>query len=183
MRSIAEKFATSQMKPNMAEWDKHETFPVDVLKQAASLGFASIYCREDFGGTGLTRLDASIILEALSEGCVSTSAYLSIHNMCGWMIDEFGSDEQKSHWIPKLASMETFASYCLTEPANGSDASSLRTTARKEGDCYVLNGTKSFISGGSSSGIYLVMVRTGDPNSGAKGISVNILLFILKALR
>ena len=175
IHSIAKKFAKTQMKPFMAEWDKHEIFPVDVLKEAAALGFASIYCKSDYGGTGLTRLDASIIFEALAEGCVSTAAYISIHNMCAWMIDEFGNEEQKKHWIPKLAAMDVLASYCLTEPANGSDAATLRTTARREGDYYVLNGTKSFISGGSKSGIYLIMCRTGDSNSGPKG---NICLII-----
>jgi isobutyryl-CoA dehydrogenase len=168
---MASKFAKSKMKPFMSEWDKKEHFPIDVMREAAALGFGSIYCKTDFGGTGLTRLDASIIFEALSEGCVSTAAYISIHNMCAWMIDEFGNDEQKQHWIPLLASMECLASYCLTEPGNGSDAGSLKTTARREGDYYVLNGTKSFISGGSTSGLYVVMCRTGDANSGAKGIS------------
>ncbi|CAF0864879.1 unnamed protein product [Brachionus calyciflorus] len=171
IHSIATKFAREQMKPFMLEWDRKEIFPVDVLKQAAELGFGAIYCKPDFGGTGLTRLDASIIFEALSEGCVSTSAYISIHNMCAWMIDEFGTEEQKKFWLPKLAPMETLASYCLTEPANGSDASSLKTTARRQGDYYILNGTKSFISGGGHSGLYLVMCRTGESNSGAKGIS------------
>lgn len=115
IHSMATKFAREQMKPHMAEWDKNEYFPVDVLRQAAELGFGAIYCSPDFGGTGLTRLDASVIFEALSEGCVSTSAYISIHNMCAWMIDEFGNEEQKKYWLPKLSSMETFASYCLTE--------------------------------------------------------------------
>lgn len=115
IHNIASKFSKEKMKPFMAEWDKNETFPVDVLKQAAELGFAAIYCKPDFGGTGLTRLDASVIFEALSEGCVSTSAYISIHNMCAWMIDEFGTEAQKELWIPKLAAMDIFASYCLTE--------------------------------------------------------------------
>jgi isobutyryl-CoA dehydrogenase len=137
---MANKFARDQMKPNMREWDKHEIFPIDVLKQAASLGFGAIYCSAEYGGTGLTRLDSSLIFESLSEGCVSTSAYISIHNMCGWMIDEFGTDEQKQHWIPKLANMDVLASYCLTEPSSGSDAASLKTTAVKQGDYYILNG-------------------------------------------
>lgn len=166
---MARKFAFDQMRPNMAEWDQKEIFPVDVMRQAAALGFGAIYCSHDHGGTGLTRLDASVILEALSQGCVSTSAYISIHNMCAWMIDEFGNEEQKSKWIPKLAAMDSLASYCLTEPENGSDAANLKTSAKKQGDYYILNGTKSFISGGLSSGIYLVMCRTGEP--GPKGIS------------
>lgn len=168
---MAKKFATEQMKPNMIEWDRNEHFPLDVLKQAASLGFAAIYCSSDYGGTGLTRLDASIIFEALSQGCVSTSAYISIHNMCAWMLDEFGNAKQKEKWLPKLATMDLLASYCLTEPGSGSDAASLKTSARKEGDYYVLNGTKSFISSGGASGIYLIMCRTGAPSSGPKGIS------------
>ena len=138
--NIASKFAKNSMKPHMAEWDKHEIFPIDVMKEAASLGFAAIYCKPEFGGTGLTRLDASVIFEALSEGCVSTSAFISIHNMCSWMIDEFGSNELKSKWIPSLAAMDVLASYCLTEPGNGSDAASLKTTAKRQGDYYILNG-------------------------------------------
>lgn len=169
--TVASKFATDQMKPQMAEWDKHEIFPVDVLRKLGELGFAAIYCKPDFGGSGLSRLEASVIFEALSVGCVSTTAYLSIHNMCAWMIDEYGTDEQREHWIPKLASMQAFASYCLTEPGSGSDASSLKTNARREGDYFVLNGTKSFISGGGHSDVYLVMCRTGSSDSGPKGIS------------
>lgn len=169
--SMATKFAKDQMKPEMANWDKNEIFPIEVLRQAGELGFGAIYCNPDFGGTGLSRLDASLIFEALSEGCVSTSAYISIHNMCCWIIDQFGSPEQKENWIPQLASMETLASYCLTEPGAGSDAGNLQTSAKREGDYYVINGTKSFISGAGSSGVYLIMCRTGEKNSGPKGIS------------
>ena len=151
--------------------DRNEHFPIDVLKNAAQLGFGAIYCKPQFGGTGLTRLDASIIFEALAQGCVSTTAYISIHNMCAWMIDQFGNEEQRAQWIPQLANMESLASYCLTEPNSGSDASSLRTTARLEGDYYVLNGSKSFISGAGASHVYVVMCRTGSSDSGPKGIS------------
>jgi isobutyryl-CoA dehydrogenase len=171
IQTVATKFATEQMKPNMAEWDRNEIFPVDVLKNAAELGFAAIYCKSQYGGTGLSRLDASIIFEALSQGCVSTTAYMSIHNMCAWMIDEYGNDDQRAHWIPKLASMQSLASYCLTEPGAGSDASSLKTTARLDGNHYVLNGTKSFISGAGASDVYLIMCRTGPSDAGPKAIS------------
>ncbi|XP_025098643.1 isobutyryl-CoA dehydrogenase, mitochondrial-like isoform X2 [Pomacea canaliculata] len=157
------------MFPNMATWDREETFPVDTLRKAAELGFGAIYCQEKYGGTGLSRLDASIIFEALAQGCCSTTAYISIHNMCAWMIDEFGNEEQKKRWIPQLASMGCLASYCLTEPGSGSDAASLTTSARKDGDSYVLNGSKSFISGAGATDVYLVMCRTGE--AGPRGIS------------
>ncbi|XP_065582910.1 isobutyryl-CoA dehydrogenase, mitochondrial-like [Artemia franciscana] len=162
-------FARNEMAPRMKEWDENEIFPVETMRQAAELGFGAIYAREEFGGTGLSRLDASIIFEALSQGCVSTTAYISIHNMCAWMIDCFGNDSQREKWVSRLASMELFASYCLTEPGSGSDAASLSTNARFDGDSYVLNGTKAFISGGGESDVYLVMCRTGE--LGPKGIS------------
>ncbi|KAK2193156.1 hypothetical protein NP493_14g02037 [Ridgeia piscesae] len=153
----------------MFTWDEQEIFPEEALQHAAKLGFAGIYCSEEYGGTGLKRIDASIIFEALAEGCVSTTAYLTIHNMCAWMVDEFGSETLREKWIPELVSMNKFASYCLTEPASGSDAAALQTTAKLDGDNYILNGTKSFISGGGNSDVYLVMCRTGEP--GPKGIS------------
>ena len=137
---MASKFAKTRMRPLMADWDKREHFPVDVLREAGALGLASIYCKPEFGGTGLTRFDASLVFEALAEGCVSTAAYISIHNMCSWMIDEFGSDELRDAWIGRLASMDVLASYCITEPDNGSDASSLKTSAVRTGDYYTLNG-------------------------------------------
>ena len=137
----------------------------------SQFNFKNYLSKPEYGGTGLTRLDASIIFEALSEGCVSTSAFMSIHNMVAWMIDEFGSTELKEEWISRLANMDLLGSYCLTEPGNGSDAAQLKTSAVKKGDYYVLNGTKSFISGAGTSGVYLVMCRTGDKNSGPKGIS------------
>ncbi|CAF4445313.1 unnamed protein product [Rotaria socialis] len=169
IQQTANQFAQTEMAPFMYEWDRTEYFPKDTLRKAAQLGFAAIYCRDEFGGTGGTRLDASLIFEALSQGCVSTAAYLSIHNMCAWMIDTFGSDVNRAKWIPRLATMELFSSYCLTEPGAGSDAASLTTRAERKGDKYILNGTKAFISGGGESDIYLVMCRTGDQTP--KGIS------------
>ena len=165
----ARAFAEAELAPHAARWDEDKHFPIDVLRHAASLGFASIYVRPDIGGSGLGRLDAALIFEALARGCVSTSAFLSIHNMCSWMIDRFGSDELRSRYLPRLATMELIASYCLTEPDAGSDAGSLRTSARRDGDDYVLNGAKAFISGGGVSDVYLVMARTGE--AGAAGIS------------
>ncbi|XP_060082476.1 LOW QUALITY PROTEIN: isobutyryl-CoA dehydrogenase, mitochondrial-like [Ylistrum balloti] len=169
MRRVALNFAKRELFPNMAIWDQEETFPVDVLKRCAALGFGAVYCKEDCGGTGLSRLDASMIFEALSQGCVSTTAYLSIQNVCAWMIDEFGCDDLRQKFIPDLATLDKFASYCLTEPDYGSDAANIKTTAVAKGDHFVLNGSKSFISGGGESNVYLVMCRTGE--AGAKGIS------------
>src|SRR5690606_13086889 len=141
-----------------------------VLKELAGLGFAGIYVSEEHGGSGLSRHDAALIFEELSRGCVATAAFLSIHNMCAWMIDSFGNDEQRAAWLPKLTSMEKIASYCLTEPGSGSDAAALRTTARAEGNSqYVINGSKAVISGASFSDIYVLMCRTGDET--AKGVS------------
>nr|XP_033774254.1 isobutyryl-CoA dehydrogenase, mitochondrial isoform X2 [Geotrypetes seraphini]XP_033774255.1 isobutyryl-CoA dehydrogenase, mitochondrial isoform X2 [Geotrypetes seraphini] len=157
------------MAPHMAEWDEKEVFPVEIMRQAARLGFGGIYIHPEVGGSGLSRLDTTIIFEALSTGCASTTAYMSIHNMCAWMIDTFGNEEQRHQFCPSLCSMEKFASYCLTEPGSGSDAASLLTSAKKSGDCYILNGSKAFISGGGDTDIYVVMCRTG--GSGPKGIS------------
>jgi alkylation response protein AidB-like acyl-CoA dehydrogenase len=168
-QETARGFATEHMAPHAGDWDEHQIFPVDTLRHAAELGFAGIYCRDDFGGSGLSRLDAAVIFEELAAGCVSTAAYLSIHNMASWMIDTFGDEAQRGRWLPRLTSMEHFASYCLTEPGAGSDAASLKTRAERDGDHYVLNGSKAFISGGGVADIYVVMVRTGEP--GAKGIS------------
>jgi alkylation response protein AidB-like acyl-CoA dehydrogenase len=168
-QDMARQFAAEQMAPNAAEWDENHIFPVDTLRAAAALGFGGIYVRDDVGGSALGRLDAAIIFEELAAGCTSTAAYISIHNMAAWMIDTYGSDEQRRKWLPKLCSMEHFASYCLTEPNAGSDAASLRTRAERDGDDYVLNGAKAFISGGSTSDIYVCMVRTGDDGPG--GIS------------
>jgi len=153
----------------MAKWDEEEEMPVDALRSLANLGFGAIYTSDKYGGAGLGRVDASVIFESLATGCVSTTAYLTIHNMCVWMIDTFGSAALAQKFVPQLASMEKFASYCLTEPGAGSDAASLLTTAKKEGGHYVLNGSKAFISGGGFSDVYVVMCRTGGP--GPKGIS------------
>ena len=175
-RAIAEAaraFAEAEMAPYAARWDEEKFFPVETLRQAAALGFAAIYVREQHGGTGLGRTEAALIFEELSRGCVSTAAFLSIHNMASWMIDAFGSDELRARFSPRLATMELIASYCLTEPGAGSDAASLRTTARRDGENYVLNGAKAFISGGGVSDVYVVMARTGEP--GPKGISTFIV--------
>ncbi|CAL1280914.1 unnamed protein product [Larinioides sclopetarius] len=169
VQKIAQEFASKEMLPNMAEWDEKEIFPVETLRKAAALGFGAIYSSEKYGGSEMTRLDASIIFEALSRGCVSTTAYITIHNMAVWMIDHYGTEEQKKKWLPKLSRMEHFASYCLTEPNSGSDAASLSTTAKRDGNYYILNGTKAFISGGGESDIYILMARTGQ--NGPKGIS------------
>ena len=168
-QATARTFAADEMAPHARDWDEGAIFPVETLRAAAALGFAGIYVRDDVGGSALSRLDAVLIFEELAQGCTSTAAYLSIHNMIGWMIDTFGSNEQRRVYLPKLCSMEHFGSYCLTEPGAGSDAASLTTRARRDGDHYVLDGTKAFISGGGVSDIYLVMARTGD--SGPGGIS------------
>jgi len=168
-QATARTFARTEMMPKAREWDENETFPVETLRQAAALGFGGIYVKDDVGGTALTRLDATVIFEELAQGCTSTAAYISIHNMAAWMIDAFGSDASRRKFLPNLCSMEHFASYCLTEPDSGSDAASLKTSAKRDGDHYVLNGSKAFISGGGVSDIYVCMVRTGGP--GPKGIS------------
>ncbi|XP_043115902.1 isobutyryl-CoA dehydrogenase, mitochondrial [Puntigrus tetrazona] len=168
-QKVAFDFAANEMAPHMAEWDQKEMFPVEAMRKAAQLGFGGIYVNPDVGGSGLSRLDTSIIFEALSTGCVSTTAYISIHNMCAWMIDTFGNHEQREKFCPDLCSMQKFASYCLTEPGSGSDAASLLTSAKLQGDHYILNGSKAFISGGGDTDVYVVMCRTG--GKGAKGIS------------
>lgn len=173
IQDAARKFAEDRMAPNAAEWDEKKHFPVDVLQEAAAMGFAGIYVGEEHGGSGMTRLDAALIFEQLARGCTSTAAYISIHNMCAWMIDTWGDDEQRAKFLPKLMSMEHFASYCLTEPGAGSDAGSLRTKAVRDGEDYVLNGSKAFISGGGRSDIYVVMARTG--GEGPSGISTFVV--------
>ena len=169
IQEAARAFSDAELAPNAARWDEEKHFPTDVLRQAAALGLAAIYVRDDVGGSGLGRIEAALVFEALARGCVSTAAFLSIHNMCGWMIDRYGSEAMRTAWLPRLASMETIASYCLTEPGSGSDAASLRTTASRDGGDYVLNGAKAFISGGGVSDVYLVMCRTGV--DGPRGIS------------
>ncbi|MAB09500.1 isobutyryl-CoA dehydrogenase [Hyphomonas sp.] len=173
IRDMARKFAEEELLPHSEEWDQTSHFPVDVIRKAAELGFASIYVKEDVGGAGLTRTDAALIFEQLAYGDVSTAAFISIHNMASWMIDTFGSDEQRQAWLPRLTSMELIASYCLTEPGAGSDAASLKTRAVREGDDYVITGTKQFISGAGTSDVYVLMARTSD--DGAKGVSTFII--------
>ncbi|MGE3144966.1 MAG: acyl-CoA dehydrogenase family protein [Pseudorhodoplanes sp.] len=168
-QATARQFARDAMMPHARAWDENEIFPVETLRMAAALGFGGIYVNDDVGGSALSRLDATLIFEELAQGCTSTAAYISIHNMAAWMIDAFGGEVQRRKFLPKLCSMQHFASYCLTEPGAGSDAASLSTKARRDGDHYVLDGTKAFISGGGVSDIYVCMVRTGGP--GPKGIS------------
>jgi alkylation response protein AidB-like acyl-CoA dehydrogenase len=168
-QATARQFARDEMMPSARDWDENEVFPVESMRKAAALGFGGIYVKEDVGGSALGRLDAALIFEELAQGCTSTAAYISIHNMAAWMIDSFGSSEVRRFFLPKLCSMQHFASYCLTEPGSGSDAASLTTRARREGDHYVLDGAKAFISGGGVSNIYVVMVRTGE--TGPRGIS------------
>ena len=153
----------------MSKWDQEQIFPIETLRKAAALGFGAVYTRPDHGGTGLSRLEASIVFEALAQGCVSTTAYITIHNMVTWMIDKFGNETQKSKWVPLMASMEKLGSYCLTEPGAGSDAAGLSTIARKDGNKFILNGSKAFISGAGDTDVYLVMCRTG--GAGPKGIT------------
>jgi alkylation response protein AidB-like acyl-CoA dehydrogenase len=168
-QATARQFAREDMAPNARAWDEGEIFPVAELRKAAALGFGGITVKDDVGGSALTRLDATIIFEELAQGCTSTAAYISIHNMAAWMIDAFGGEMQRRKFLPKLCTMEHFASYCLTEPDAGSDAASLKTKAVRDGDTYVLNGSKAFISGGGVSDVYVCMVRTG--GAGPKGIS------------
>ena len=173
IQDMARKFGEAQLLPHSEAWDRDSHFPVDVIKQAAKLGFAGIYVSEDVGGSALTRTDAALIFEQLSYGDVSTAAFISIHNMASWMIDTFGSDAQRQAWLPRLTSMELIASYCLTEPGAGSDAASLKTRAVREGADYVIKGTKQFISGAGTSDVYVLMARTSD--DGAKGVSTFII--------
>ncbi|GED98881.1 acyl-CoA dehydrogenase family protein [Gordonia crocea] len=169
----ARGFAQKRLAPNSLKWDADHHFPVAEMKEAAELGMAAIYTREDVGGAGLRRLDGVRIFEELAKGDPVTAAFLSIHNMCTWMVDCYGTAEQRERWVPGLATMESMASYCLTEPSVGSDAAALATSARADGDGYVLRGTKQFISGGGVSDVYVVMARTGD--TGARGISAFIV--------
>ncbi|MBD0021218.1 acyl-CoA dehydrogenase family protein [Gordonia sp. (in: high G+C Gram-positive bacteria)] len=171
-RVIAETaaaFAAKKIGPYALDWDEKHHFPVDVLREAAELGMAAIYCSEDVGGSGLTRLDGVRIFEALAHADPAVGAFLSIHNMCTWMVDQYGTDEQRRTWVPRLASMDAVASYCLTEPGAGSDAAALATRAIRDGDEYVLTGAKQFISGAGTSDMYVIMARTG--GDGPRGIS------------
>jgi alkylation response protein AidB-like acyl-CoA dehydrogenase len=173
IEDAARAFAAAELAPHSARWDEEKIFPVEVMRHAAALGFGGLYVAEDVGGSALGRLDASIVFEQLSYGDVATAAFISIHNMASWMIDRFGSDALRHKYLPRLTTMELIASYCLTEPGSGSDAAALSTTAKLDGDHYVLNGSKAFISGAGTSDIYVVMVRTGGP--GPKGISAVVV--------
>lgn len=170
---MARSFAQKELEPHAAEWDEEQIFPIETLKKAGELGFCGLYSPEDVGGLGLSRLDASIIFEELAMGCTSTTAYITIHNMSTWMIAEFGNSDTRMAWCPQLTAGEKFASYCLTEPNAGSDAASIKTTARREGDEYIINGSKIFISGAGSTDVLVVMARTGE--AGAKGISAFVV--------
>jgi alkylation response protein AidB-like acyl-CoA dehydrogenase len=173
IEDAARAFAQAELAPHSAAWDEAKHFPVDVLKKAAELGFAGLYVQEDVGGSALSRLDASIVFEQLSYGDVTTAAFLSIHNMASWMIDRFGAEALRKRYLPGLTRMELIASYCLTEPGSGSDAAALKTTARKDGGDYVLNGSKAFISGAGTSDVYVVMARTG--GEGAGGVTAFVV--------
>jgi alkylation response protein AidB-like acyl-CoA dehydrogenase len=173
VRDMARSFADERIAPNALAWDEAKHFPVDALREAAALGMATIYVREEHGGSGMTRLDAALIFEALATGCPCVASYLSIHNMVASVIDRFGSPALQAHYLPKLATMELLSSYCLTEPGAGSDAAALTTRARREGDSYVLDGVKQFISGAGATDLYLVMARSGA--AGAAGVSAFLI--------
>ncbi|QRE74525.1 isobutyryl-CoA dehydrogenase [Methylobacterium aquaticum] len=173
IRDMARSFAAERIAPHALDWDERKHFPLDVLREAAALGMGGIYIAEEHGGSGLTRLDAALIFEALSLGCPTVAAFLSIHNMAAWMIDRFGSDAQRERFLPGLCRMDQVAAYCLTEPGSGSDAAALRTTARRDGDHYILDGAKQFISGAGAADLYVTMVRTGE--AGPKGISTLVV--------
>ena len=173
IQEMAQKFTADAITPFAAEWDEKHIFPRDTIRQAAELGFGSIYVSEESGGIGLGRLEAALIMEAMAYGCPSTSAFISIHNMASWMIDRFGAAAVKEKYLPSMVTMERIGSYCLTEPGSGSDAAALKTKAVKDGDCYVVSGSKAFISGGGENEIYVTMTRTGV--DGPKGISCLVI--------
>lgn len=173
IRDMARDFAAEKLAPHAIEWDEKKHFPVDVMREAAALGMGGVYIGEDVGGSGLGRLDATLIFEALATGCPTISAYISIHNMAAWMIDRYGSPEQRTRWLPGLCSMDLLASYCLTEPGAGSDAAALKTKAVRDGDHYIVDGVKQFISGAGVSDVYVTMVRTGDDGPG--GVSTLVI--------
>ena len=169
-QQLAREFSQKELAPYASKWDEDKLFPVETLRKAAELGFAGVYVSSEYGGTGLGRKDAAVIFEQLSMGCVGSTAYLTIHNMCSWILDSFGNEEQKAKYLIQLTSLDLFSSYCLTEPGSGSDAASLSTTAKRVGNSYVLNGSKAFISGGGVSDVYFVMARTSE-DPGPNGIS------------
>src|ERR1700692_1536673 len=173
VRDMARDFAAEKIAPHAIRWDEEKHFPVDVMREAAQLGIGGVYIRDDVGGSALTRVGAALIFRALGQGLPAGAAFLSIHNMAAWMIDAYGNDAQRHKWLPKLCTMELLASYCLTEPGSGSDAAALRTRAVRDGDHYVLNGQKQFISGAGKSDLYVVMVRTGGEGPG--GISTMVV--------
>jgi alkylation response protein AidB-like acyl-CoA dehydrogenase len=173
IQEMARKFTADAITPHAAEWDEKHVFPRETIRAAAELGFASIYVSEAGGGIGLGRLEAALIMEAMAYGCPSTSAFISIHNMAAWMIDRFGSDEVKAKYLPPMLTAERLGSYCLTEPGSGSDAAALKTRAVRDGDDYIVSGSKAFISGGGENELYVTMVRTGE--EGPKGISCLVI--------
>jgi len=173
VRDMAREFAQEKIAPHALRWDEEKYFPVEVMREAATLGIGGIYIRDDVGGSAMTRFDAALIFEALAQGCPTVSSFISIHNMASWMIDAYGTEAQRRKWLPQLCTMDLLASYCLTEPNAGSDAAALRTKAVRDGDHYVLNGQKQFISGAGRSDLYVVMVRTG--GEGAGGISTLVI--------
>ena len=173
IQEMARAFTADAITPHAAEWDEKHIFPRDAIRQAAELGFGAIYVSEEHGGIGLGRLEAALVMEAMAYGCPSTSAFISIHNMSAWMIDRFGSAEVKAKYLPSLVTMERIASYCLTEPGSGSDAAALKTKAVRDGDHYLVSGSKAFISGGGENEVYVTMVRTGA--DGPKGISCLVI--------
>ena len=173
IQELARRFTADRITPFAAEWDEQHIFPRDTIRAAAELGFAAIYVSEESGGIALGRLEAALIMEAMAYGCPATSAFISIHNMAAWMIDRFADADLKARYLPDLVTMERMASYCLTEPGSGSDAAALKTSARLDGDHYVVNGTKQFISGAGENEVYVTMVRTGA--EGPKGISCLVI--------
>ncbi|MEG9269127.1 acyl-CoA dehydrogenase family protein [Qipengyuania sp. Mu-71] len=173
IQEVAQRFTADNITPHAGEWDQTSHFPVDVIKQSAELGFGAIYVSEEAGGIGLGRLEAALIMEAMAYGCPATSSFISIHNMAAWMIDRFGGEDLKGRYLPELVTMEKIASYALTEPGSGSDAAGLKTNARLDGDHYVLNGTKQFISGAGFNDVYVTMVRTGEHKT--KGITCLVI--------
>ncbi|MFD1949863.1 acyl-CoA dehydrogenase family protein [Sphingomonas arantia] len=173
IQELARRFTADAITPHAAKWDEHHIFPRDTIKAAADLGFGAIYVSEESGGIGLGRMEAALIMEAMAYGCPSTSAFISIHNMAAWMIDSYGSPELKARYLPSMVTCDRIGSYCLTEPGSGSDAAALKTRAVRDGDHYVVTGSKAFISGGGQNEIYVTMVRTGE--DGAKGISALVI--------
>ncbi|HEX9947673.1 MAG TPA: acyl-CoA dehydrogenase family protein [Allosphingosinicella sp.] len=173
IQEMARNFTADAITPHAAEWDEKHIFPRDTIREAAALGFGSIYVSEESGGIGLGRLEAALIMEAMAYGCPSTSAFISIHNMASWMIDRFGSAAVKEKYLPSMIPMERMGSYCLTEPGSGSDAAALKTRAVKDGDFYIVSGSKAFISGGGENEVYVTMARTGV--EGPKGISCLVI--------